>query len=142
MHTHTSLGTRPSKNRNEGLANQLGWKCTLRPVCRCTSDWFRDCKGCALITNANRTRAVFAFCFISEHCNTKRVRLEHLCGCLVLQKALLATEGSTINKIPNILQCTLPPRPVYQTLFFNFSRVWFRDYNMHTEQPCISLIPI
>ena len=33
-----------------------------------------------------------------------------------LQKVLLATEGYTINKIPNIPQCTLPPRPVYQTL--------------------------
>ena len=25
-------------------------------------------------------------------------------------------------------QCTLPPRPMCQTLLFNFSRVWFRDY--------------
>ena len=29
----------------------------------------------------------------------------------------LATEGSTINKIPNI-----PPCPIYQTLPFNFSQ--------------------
>ena len=29
--------------------------------------------------------------------NTKRERLEHLCECLVQQKALLATEGSAIN---------------------------------------------
>ena len=32
----SSLRTRPSK---EGLVNWLGWKCTLRPVCRRTSDW-------------------------------------------------------------------------------------------------------
>ena len=34
-----SLRTRPSKIEKEGLVNQLGWKCTLRPVCRCTSNW-------------------------------------------------------------------------------------------------------
>ena len=27
-----SLGTRPSKNRKEGLVNGAGWKCTLRNV--------------------------------------------------------------------------------------------------------------
>ena len=26
------------------------------------------------------------------------------------------------------VQCTLPPRPMCQTLLFDFSRVWFRDY--------------
>ena len=31
-----------------------------------------------------------------------------------LQNALLATEDYTINKIPNIPQCTLPPQPIYQ----------------------------
>ena len=34
-----SLGTRPLKIKKEGLVNWLGWKCTLRPVCRGTSDW-------------------------------------------------------------------------------------------------------
>ena len=57
-------------------------------------------------------RAVFAFCFALESCKTKRIRLERFCMCLVLQKALLATESPTINKIPNIPQCTLPPHPV------------------------------
>jgi len=32
-----SLRTRPWK---EGLGNRLGWKCTVRPECRYTSDWF------------------------------------------------------------------------------------------------------
>ena len=27
-----SLGTRPSKNRKEGLVNGAGWKCTLQNV--------------------------------------------------------------------------------------------------------------
>ena len=26
------------------------------------------------------------------------------------------------------VQCTLPPQPMCQTLLFDFSRVWFRDY--------------
>ena len=72
-------------------------------------------------------RAIFAFCFVLESCKTKQVRLECFCECLVLQKALLATEGSTIYKIPNIPQCTLLSRPIYQTLLFEFSRVWFQD---------------
>ena len=39
-----------------------------------------------------------------------------------------ALQGSARNKIPNIPQCTLPPRPVYQTLLSDFSRVWLWDY--------------
>ena len=77
--------------------------------------------------NANHKGAVFMFCFILKSYKTKRVRLECFSACLVLQKALLATVISTINKIPNIPQCTLPPRPIYQTLLFDFSRVWFQD---------------
>ena len=26
-----------------------------------------------------------------------------------------------------LVQCTLPPQPIYQTLLFDFSRVWFLD---------------
>ena len=40
----------------------------------------------------------------------------------------LNLQGSARNKISNIPQCTLPPRPVYQTLFSDSSRVWLRDY--------------
>ena len=29
----------PRKIEKEGLVNRLGWKCTLRLVCRRTSDW-------------------------------------------------------------------------------------------------------
>ena len=32
-----------------------------------------------------------------------------------------ALQGSAIDKIPNILHCTLPPRPIYQTLLSDFS---------------------
>ena len=108
----------PRKIGKEGLVNWLGWKCTLHPVCRHTSDWLLQLAFLMYIRNANRTKAVFEFCFALESCKTKQVRLE--CWCLVLQKALLATVGSTINKIPNILQCTLPPCPIYQTLFSIF----------------------
>ena len=40
---------------------------------------------------------------------------------------LQTLQGSAINKIPNILQCTLPPRPMCQTLLSDFSRVWLRE---------------
>ena len=43
-------------------------------------------------------------------------KIECLFVCLVQQRTLQALQGSAINKILNILQCTLPPRPVYQTL--------------------------
>ena len=32
-------------------------------------------------------------------------------------------------------QCTLPTQPIYQTLLFDFSRVWFRDYHTLTNSP-------
>ena len=84
-------------------------KCTLHLVRMwCTSNWLLIN---ILIRNANCTRAVFAFCFILESCKTKQVRLECLCECLALQKALLVTEGSTINKISLIPQCSLVHRP-------------------------------
>ena len=118
----------PRKTKKEGLVNRLRWKCTLRPVCRRTSDWHSDVHLLEMLTAC--TRAVFTFCFILESYKTKRVRLEHFCESVVLQTALLATEGSTINKIPNIPQCTLPLHPVHQTLLFDFSRVWFRDYRI------------
>ena len=107
---HASLGTRPSKNR-KGLVIQLGWKCTLRPVWRRTnSDWL-------LISIL---MCVYWKCEPHENAGEDR---------LVQQKTLQALQGSAINKIPNILQCTLPPRPVYQTLLSDFSRVWLQDYH-------------
>ena len=30
----------PRKNRKEGLDNRLGWRCTVHPEYRHTSDWF------------------------------------------------------------------------------------------------------
>ena len=57
--------------------------------------------------------------------------------CLVQQKTLQVLQGSAINKILKIPQCTLPPQPIYQTLLSNFLRVWLRDYDL---QYYISLI--
>jgi len=36
-----SLGTRPSENWKEGLGDRLRQKCTMRPECRRTSNWFK-----------------------------------------------------------------------------------------------------
>ena len=47
--------------------------------------------------NTYHCNTVFTFCFVLESCKTKRVRLERFCGCLVLQEALVATEGLTIK---------------------------------------------
>ena len=60
------------------------------------------------------------FCFILESCKHQAGKIEGLHVCLVQQKTLHALQGSTINKISKILQCTLPPHPVYQTLLFDF----------------------
>ena len=102
------------------MVNRLGWKCTLRLVCRHTSIGFWLVFWCALIRNANRTRAVFVFCFVLECCETKRVRLKRFCGCQVLQKALLHGYRSKVQQSTNIPQCILPSRPVCQTLYFDF----------------------
>ena len=61
-------------------------------------------------------RAVFTFCRSCEHQAGKIRKLLQV----VQQKALLATEGSAVIKIPNIPQCTLPHCPVYQTLLSIF----------------------
>ena len=47
-------------------------------------------------------------------------------------RMLVCVSGSAENSAgfanPNIPQCTCPPGPVYQTLLFDFSRVWYWDY--------------
>ena len=50
----SSLGTRPSGNRKEGLGDRLGRKCTVRPECRHASDWFMIACQCTFIGNTNR----------------------------------------------------------------------------------------
>ena len=58
------------------------------------------------------------FCFESYKHQVGMLVHEHLVS-LLAREALLA-----INEIPNILQCTLPPHSIYQTLLFDFqSRV-------------------
>lgn len=71
---------------------------------------------CAFIGNANCMRAVFTFCRSCEHQAGKIRKLLQV----VQQKALLATEGSAVIKIPNNPQCTLPHRPIYQILLSIF----------------------
>ena len=119
------------KIKKEGLVNWLGWKCTLCSVCRRTSDWLLiSILICAFIGNANRTRTVFAFGFVSESCKHQAGKIERLYVCLVQQKTLQTLQGSVTNKIPNIPQCTLPSRPIFQILLSDFSRVWLRDYHV------------
>jgi len=44
----------PRKIRKEGLGYRLGRKCTVRPECRRTSDWFMGACLCVFIGNTNR----------------------------------------------------------------------------------------
>ena len=73
-----------------------------------------------LIRNANCTRAVFAFWFVLECCKTKWVRFERFCACLVLQKAVLATEGSTINNFLMFRSVHFHPTPFTRPSFSIF----------------------
>ena len=77
-------------------------------------------------------RIVLAFCF-GKAVNIKRER-QNICTCVPFSRKLQLQplQGSAINKILNIPQCTLPPHPFYQTLLFNFSRVWFQTRHMVT----------
>ena len=59
--------------------------------------------------------------------------------CLVQQKTLQALRVLATNKIPNIPQCTLPPCPVYQTLLFDFLRVWLQDYLVYCLRSSLAL---
>ena len=49
---------------------------------------------------------VFLFCFILESYKHQVGKIEHLHVSLVQQKTLQALQGSAINKITNIPQCT------------------------------------
>ena len=142
MHTRTSLGTRPLKNQKEGLVNWLGWKCTLCPVCRCTSDWLRDCKGCALIRNANRMRAVFAFCFVLECCYTKWVQLEHFWGVWFIRKLYWLQKVQQLIKFLTFCSVHFHPTQFIRPSFSIFFEGLVPRLHTYTEQPCISLIPI
>ena len=81
-----------------------------------TSDWLLS----SILMCVYRTRTIFAFCFVLESCKHQAGKIERLYVCLVQQKTQQGLQGSANNTIPNIPQCTLPPRPVYKTLLSNF----------------------
>ena len=68
----------PRKIEKEGLVFRMGWKCTLRPVCRRTSDWLLINILMCVYWNANRTIAVFAFCFVLESCKHQAGKIRTL----------------------------------------------------------------
>ena len=135
-----SLGTRPLKNWIRRVWH-IGWygreHCTWYVGALRIGFWLAFWG--ALIGNANRTRTVFTFCFILESCKHQVGKIECLYDvCLVQQKTLQALQGSAINKIPNIPQCTLPPWPVYQTFLSDFLRVRLRDYPVVSSNTILS----
>ena len=68
----------PRKIEKEGLVFRMGWKCTLRPVCRRTSDWLLINILMCVYWNANHTRAIFAFCFVLESCKHQAGKIRTL----------------------------------------------------------------
>ena len=60
------------------------------------------------------------FCFVLVSCKWQAGKIERLYWCLVQQKTRQTLQGSAINKIPNIPQCTFPPRPMSQPSFLIF----------------------
>ena len=97
----------------ESLVNWLGWKCTLRPGALLIGFWLAF--WCAFIRNANCTRAVFAFCFSLASCEHQVERIRNAYERVWFSRMLCW--NSTTNRIPNIPQCTLLSRPVYQNPF-------------------------
>ena len=77
----------PQKIEKEDLVNRLGWNgsvhCARYAGALPIGFWLAF--SCALIRNTNRTRAVFAFCFVLERCETKWVRSKRFCACLVFR---------------------------------------------------------
>jgi len=69
----------PRKNRKEGLGDRLGRKCTLRPECRCASDWFMIACLCAFIGNTNRNPLLQ----FKETENKRDLRAREVVGALI-----------------------------------------------------------
>ena len=100
----------PQKIKKEGLVHLLGWKFTppgMQAHFRLAFDWHSDVRFLEMLTTQEPSKA---FCFILESCNHQAGKIE----CL---HVWLCKVHSTINKIP---QCTLPSRPIYQTLLLHF----------------------
>ena len=57
---------------------------------------------------------------VLERCKTKRVRLEHFCACLVLQKALLARELQQLIKFLTFRSVHFHPAPFTRPSFSIF----------------------
>ena len=64
------------------------------------------------IGNVNRTRIVFAFCFVLESCKHQAGKIERLYVCLVQQKTQQGLQGSANNTIPkhSAVYTSTPPR--------------------------------
>ena len=114
----------PRKIEKEGLVNGVGWKCTLRNFINCRT--FRSQFELSAEPDTHKSVLIFpAWCLqISEtELNAKTlVRLAFLIN------AHQNANQKPIGSAPACrVQCTLPPQLIYQTLLFDFSRVWFQD---------------
>ena len=112
----SSLRTRPLKNRKGGSGTSAGVEVYTAPGMkahfRLAFDYHSDVHLLEMLT----AMTVFAFCFVLVSCKRQAGKIERVYWCLVQQKTLQTLQGSAINKIPYIPQCTLPPWPMVLTL--------------------------
>ena len=90
------------------------------------------CKACRVFCGTRHTykhSILPAWCLqLSKTQNAKTV---------LVRLAIPINTHQNANQKPNgsvpayRAQCTRPSHPIYQTLLFDFLRVWFRDYSRH-----------
>ena len=123
-----SLGTRPSKNRKGGSGKRgsvhcgmLGILLIVEPSVASRAFW----RTRRPQKRSNLTRLVL------QRSKTKQNAKTCLVWLAFLINAHQNANQKPIGSAPAYrAQCTLPPQPIYQTRLFDFSRVWFRDYQV------------
>ena len=99
----------PQKIEKEGLVNGLGWKCTLCPVCRHTSDWLLIS---ILMCVYNHT-----FCYVLESCKHQvgKIRMH-------LQVSGSTESSNWLQKVQQLLKFL-----AFHSVHFYPTPVWFSE---------------
>ena len=84
---------------------------------------------CAFLGIANRTRTVFAFCFVLESCKHQAGRIEHLYLCLVQQKTLQAQQVIKFKSVHfHPTPFTRPSFPIFWESSSETKPLWCHAY--------------
>ena len=119
------LGARPSKNRKGG-SGKRGRVEVYTAKCKELLNLAKPVEFSAEPDTRTNFLSSSAWCLqlskMKQNAKTAIVRLGFPIN------AHLNANQKPIGSAPSYrTQCTLPPQPIYQTLLFDFSRVWFRD---------------